>query len=250
MDKPKWNHMWQEEKGILIGAVRHNDRTCVARIFTQTHGMVPFIWFLSASGRNASRNTLLQPMTQLVFQAEYVPTGTLQHLKETKNNHPYSDIPFNPLKSAITLFLSEFLTYALNGEENNPALYDYITQALNWLDTAPQGSFANFHIAFMLGTASYTGICPNAQDYTPGAMLDLREGCFSILEPKHSEWVSRELSYKLYLLMSTDMDQMKDAPLTGQERVMLLGALNTWFRLHVPSFPVLKSIQVLETVFG
>lgn len=242
--------MFQPEKGIMIGSVRHNDRTCVTHIFTSDHGMVPFIWFLSKTGKNASRNTLLQPLTQLEFQAEYIPTESLQHIKEIKNCSPYRDIPRNPLKSAISLFLSDFMNHALKGEQNNPALFKYMTRALCWLDNAPEGSYSNFHIAYILGIASYTGICPNAEDYTPGAILDLREGCFSLLEPKHPEWLNRELSYKLNLLMSTDFEGMKDAPLTGQERVMLLSSLNTYFRLHVPSFPILKSIEILETIFS
>lgn len=242
--------MFQQEKGIMIGAIRHNDRTSVAHIFTSSHGMVPFIWFLSKNGRNASRNTLLQPLTQLEFQAEYIPTESLQHIKEIKNCSPYSDIICNPHKSAISLFLSEFLTYALKGEQNNPPLYRYLTESLNWFDKAPQGTYANFHIAFMIGTATFIGICPNADEYSPGAMLDLREGCFSLSEPMHSEWLNKDLSYKLYLLICSDLDSINDAPLTGQERVLLLNAMNTWFRLHVPAFPVLKSIEILETVFN
>ena len=241
--------MYQPERGIMIGSVRHNDRTSVAHIFTSSHGMVPFIWFLSKSGKNASRNTLLQPLTQLEFQSEYIPTESLQHLKEIKNLSPYRDIPRNPLKSAISLFLSEFLTYALKGEQNNPPLFRYLTDALNWFDAAPDGTYTNFHIAFMIGTAAYTGVCPNADDYRPGYVLDLREGCFSATKPSHSEWIDSQLSYKLYLLMTTSLDDIKNAPLTGQERVLLLNAMNNWFRLHVPAFPVLKSIEVLTTVF-
>ena len=242
--------MWQAEKGILIGSVRHNDRTSVAHIFTSEHGMMPFIWFLSKNGKNASRNTLLQPLTQLEFQAEYIPAEALQHIKEIKNLSPYRDIPRNPLKSAIALFLSEFTTYALKGEQNNPQLFQYLTEALNWFDTACDGSYANFHVAFMIGTAAYTGVCPNADGYRPGYILDLRDGCFCATEPQHTDYLGAELSYKLHMLMAMDLDSMENAPLTGQERVMLLNALNNWFRLHVPAFPVLKSIEVLQTIFG
>lgn len=242
--------MWQAEKGILVGSVRHNDRTSIAHVFTSEHGMVPFVWFLSKTGKNASRNTLLQPLTQLEFQAEYIPTESLQHIKEIKNCAPYVDIPHNPLKSAISLFLSEFLTYALKGEQCNPPLFRFLIESLKWFDNAPNGSYANFHIAFMIGTARHIGITPNADEYVPGCVLDMRDGCFSPLIPKHTEFVPAELSYKLYLLMNSGYDAMKDAPLTGQERVMLLNALNTYFRLHIPSFPVLKSIEVLEAVFG
>ena len=242
--------MWIAEQGILIGAVRHNDRSSVARVFTRTHAMVPFIWFMSKSGRNASRNTLLQPLTHLEFQAEYVPTENLHHINEAKNSLPYREIPFNPQKSAIALFLSEFLTHALRSEQNNPGLYTFLTESLRWFDNAPVGSYANFHIAFMIGTASHIGVCPNSDEYTPGAVLDMRDGCFTPPTPLHSDYMPAELSYKLNLLMNSSYDEIKDAPLTGQERVTLLNSLNNYFRLHIPAFPVLKSIEILETVFG
>ena len=106
------------------------------------------------------------------------------------------------------------------------------------------------HIAFMIGTASHIGVCPNSDEYTPGCVLDMRDGCFTPLLPKHTDYMPADLSYKLHLLMESSFDRIKDAPLTGQERVILLNSLNNYFRLHIPAFPVLKSIQVLETVFG
>ena len=242
--------MFQIEKGIMIGSVHHNDRTCIAHIYTNRHGMIPFIWFLSKSGKNAGRNTLLQPLTQLEFLSEYIPTQSLQHIKEAKNCSPYKNIPHNPLKSAISLFLAEFLSYALKSEQNNPPLFRFLTKSLDWFDAASDERITNFHILFMIGTASHTGICPNADHYIPGYILDLREGCFCATEPHHNEWLEPHLSYKLHLLMTSNLDNMKDAPLTGQERVMLLNALNKYFRLHIPAFPVLKSIDVLDTVFG
>lgn len=242
--------MWQTEKGILTSAVKHNDRTSVARIFTETHGMVPFIWFISKSGKNASRNTLLQPLTQLEFQADYIPSDTLQHVKDAKNCYPYREIPVRPIKSSVALFLSEFLTHALNGEQSNPGLFRFIMESLRWFDSAPEGTYANFHLAFMLGTAAHLGISPNTHSYRPGQILDMREGCFSDSIPMHSEYLSANLSYKLHILTQTSYDEMQHAPLTGQERVQILNALNTYYRLHVPMFPVLKSIDILETVFS
>lgn len=242
--------MWQLEYGILTSSVRHNDKTCVARIFTRSHGMVPFVFYLAGNGKNAGRNTLLQPLTQIEFQADYLPSATLQHMKDTKNLRPYRDIPTNPGKSAVSLFLSEFLTHALNGEQYNPGMFKYLTGALEWFDSAPEGQYSNFHIAFMLGTAAHLGICPNSSDYKSGYVLDLREGCFTTRQPAYDEYADPEISYKLAMIMNSGFDGMQDAPLTGQQRVAILKVLNTYFRLHIPSFPVLKSIEILETVFG
>lgn len=239
--------MWQKESGIILSSVRHNDKSCVVRIFTEGHGCVSYIFFLSQSGKGTARNTLLQPLTQIEFQGQNVPTANLQHMREAKNAYPYADIPFNPVKSTIALFLGEFLSYALAGESENRLLYRFVSASLEWLDSA--GSVSNFHISFMLQVASYLGICPNADEYQPGYWLDLAGGSFTAAMPNHSNAVSPEVAYKLYLVMQQDYQGAETVPLTRTERSSLLAALSDWYRLHVPGFPTLKSLEVLQAIF-
>ncbi|MBR4843164.1 MAG: DNA repair protein RecO C-terminal domain-containing protein [Bacteroidaceae bacterium] len=241
--------MWQTEKGIVTGAVRHNDGTCIVKVFTETHGMIPFIFYLSKSGKKASRNTLIQPLTQIEFQTDYVPTATFMHMREPKNAFPYRNIPFNPSKSATALFMGEFLTHALDQEQANPTLYNWIINSIKWLDEANNGRYANFHILFALGTVSLTGICPNTDGYTPGSYLDLREGTFTKQPPMHNDYADAQVSYKIASLMECNFDNMSSIPLTGTERTAVLNSLNLYFRLHIPAFPQLKSIEVLQAVF-
>lgn len=242
--------MWQSERGIILSSVRHNDKTCVVRIFTESRGTVPFIFFLSKTGKNASRNTVLQPLTQVEFQTQYVPSATLQHMREVKNAVPYGSIPFSPMKSSIALYLSEMLSGALSGEQSNPGLFRYMSESFQWFDSATDGTYSNFHLLFTLGIAQYIGICPNFFDWTEGAVLDLREGCFVNAIPPYPEYVSEELSAKMADLAGHGYDNMDETPLTGQERVRLLEIMGTYFKMHVPSFPNLKSLEVLQAVFG
>lgn len=239
--------MWQKETGIILSSVRHNDKSCVVRVFTQSQGCVSYIFFLSQSGKGAARNTLLQPLTQIEFQSQNVPTANLQHMREPKNSFPYSGIPFNPVKSTIALFLGEFLSYALAGESENQMLFRFISASLEWLDSARQVN--NFHISFMLQVASYLGICPNADEYQPGYWLDLAGGSFTASMPNHSNAVEPEGAYKLHQLMQNDYEGAEGVPLTRTERSSLLAALSDWYRLHVPGFPSLKSLEVLQAIF-
>ncbi len=250
MQKSLYQPMWQSEKGVVTSSVRHNDGTCVVRVFTLSYGMVPFIFYLSKKGKKASRNTLIQPMTQIEFETDYIPSATLMKMRDIKNAKPYKEIPFNPKKSAISLFMSEYLTHALSREQSNPGLFDYIVKSIGWLDNANEGKFANFHLLFALGVSSYTGICPNTDEYRPGYLLNLREGNFIPSPPGHNDYADANLSYKIALLAGADFDTMSDIPLTGAERVEILNILNHYFRLHIPSFPILKSIEVLQAVFG
>lgn len=242
--------MWQSEKGIVTGTVRHNDGTCIVRIFTESHGMVPFIFYLSKKGKKTSRNTLLQPLTQIEFQTDYIPTEALMHIRDPKNIFPYKDIPFNPIKSAISLFVGEFLTHSLRQEQSNIGLYNYIIQSIRWLDGANEEDCANFHLLFALKSASFTGICPNVDGFTPGYFLDLREGIFTPLPPEHQDFVDAQLSFKIASLLKCDLNNMSTVPLTRTERIAILNHLNLYFRLHIPEFTQLKSIEILQMLFG
>ena len=241
--------MWQSEKGIVTGAVRHNDGTSVVKVFTESHGMVPFIFYMSKSGKKASRNTLIQPLTQIEFQTDYVPSATFMQLREPKNAFPYRSIPFNVTKSAVAIFMGEFLTHALGQEQANPGLYRYITNSINWLDNADSEECTNFHILFVLGITPHIGICPNTDSYSPGSCLDLREGTFTALPPAHQDFSDAQTSYKIASIMECGFDNMSRVPLTGAERTAVLNDLNLYFRLHIPAFPKLKSIEVLQTIF-
>lgn len=241
--------MLQQEQGIVVSSIRHNDKTSILKVFTRTHGMTSFVFYLAKAGRNAGRNALQQALTQIEFQTDYIPSASLLHIRDAKNLRPYRSIPYSPVKGTICLFLSEFLTHALNGEDCNSRMYVFLENALQWLDCAPEGDCANFHLAVMLGTASCLGISPDRSGYKPGYVLDMREGCFCSQCP-HTDFADPSMSSVLVSLMENGLEKAKDAPLNGQQRVMILRTLNSYFRLHVPSFPVLESIDVLESVFS
>lgn len=241
--------MWQADKGIVLSAIRHNDKSCVVRVFTQSAGMVPFIFYISQSSKGASRNTLIQSMTRISFQSDGAPSSNLRHMKEIRNYAPYTDILFNPAKSAISLMLGEFLSYALAGEEANGPLFDFIDQSMQWLDSAAPGDYSNFHLRFLLNVAGFLGICPNAEGYRPGYLLDMREGIFTGNPTGHADTLDADNSFKIAVLLQSTYQNMQSAPLTGQQRSSLLRFMNDWFRIHIPSFPAIKSIDVLEVVF-
>lgn len=240
---------WQKERGIVLGFVRHNDRTAIAHLFTEGNGRVSYVFYLSSGGRNSARNTLLQPLTLLDFESRIVPTSSLQHMKDPVNSIPFTDIPFNPVKSSIALFLGEFLTYALREEGENRQLFNFLTDAVRTLDCGTGTD--NFHLYFMLRISAFLGICPNADEYEPGWWLDMRSGLFIPTQPSHPDYIEPGNAYGIAALMRcASAEEAAEVPMTGATRSAILQALNDYYRLHIPDFPTLKSIDVLRTIFN
>lgn len=241
--------MWVKEQGIVLSTVRHNDNTSIMRVFTRTKGCAAFVFRIGKSQHSIAKNALQQALTRIEFQTEYVPSSTLLQLREIRNLRPNCSIAASPAKSAIALFLSEFLTQALKGESCNPKLFGFLSSSLEWLEQADDSDCANFHIAVMLGVANCLGISPDMNGYREGYVLDLREGCFST-SCSHSDFASAQESKAIYGLLASSLEEMGNTPLDGRRRIMILKTLTRYFRLHMPDFPDLDSTDILEAVFA
>ena len=241
--------MWQKERGIVVSSTRHSDNVSIIRVFTETRGMASFVFRLGHTQRSAARNSLQQALTNIEFQTDYIPSASLFHMKDMRNLRPNCNISSSPVKCAISLFLSEFLTHALKGESYNPRLYTFLSKSLDWFDKADEADCADFHLEIMLGVANGLGISPDIDGYRKGYVLDLREGCFTDICP-HSDFASVSESAAIAGILDSSLMNKDDARLNGSLRAILLRVLNRYFRLHLPDFPVLESIDILETVFA
>ena len=171
-------------------------------------------------------------------------------MKEAKSFYPFTSIPYDPYKSAIALFLSEFLYRALREEaENRPLFAIFATFPLSGLDECGSG-FANFHLVFLMRLSRFLGLYPNLEDYHSGDYFDLQNACFTPLRPQlHSDYIGQEEASRLTGLMRMNYETMHLFTMNRLERTRCLNIMNEYYRLHLPDFPVLKSLEVLKELF-
>jgi len=161
---------------------------------------------------------------------------------------PFFSIPFHPHKLAISLFMAEFLYYALRSEQRNELLYDYLESSILWLD-GQEGRFANFHLVFLMRLSRFLGFYPNLEHYQTGDYFDLRDSVFLPLPPIHRDFLYPEEAEKVQLMMRMDYPTMHLFQMSHQERNRLLEVVLIYYRLHLPDFPEMKSVEVLQELF-
>ena len=161
---------------------------------------------------------------------------------------PFSSIPFDPNKLSISLFIAEFLYYALRSEQRNEPLFDYIVNSIQWLD-AQTNRFANFHLVFLMRLSRFLGFYPNLDHYQAGDYFDLRESVFLPVPPVHRDFLHPQEAEKIQLMMRMDFPTMHLFRMSHQERNRLLEVSLIYYRLHIPDFPELKSVSVLQELY-
>ena len=240
--------MLTKTQAIVLHSIKYGETRLIVDMFTRSHGRLSFIVNIPKSAKAKVKKQLFQPLTLLEIEADIRQKVQLQKLKDMRLAVPFLSIPFHPHKLAISLFVAEFLYYALRSEQRNELLYDYLKNSFLWLD-GQDGHFANFHLVFLMRLSRFLGFYPNLDDYVAGDYFDLRESVFLSLPPVHHDFLYPEEAGKVQLMMRMDYPTMHLFRLSHQERNRLLEVSLTYYRLHLPDFPEMKSVSVLQELY-
>lgn len=277
--------MQETLRGIVLRTVKYGDTSIIVDLFTESHGRMSFMASTLRAKRSVRSVSFWQPLSMVEFSAELLPNGgKLPRPSDVRTYYNYIDLPFSPIKSTLALFLAEFLSAALREEKENTPLYRYIESSLQWLDLADSpASIANFHLAFLMHLSRFIGIYPNLDvsgNLNPNSPLsavnsplstvhfplstvnsqlstvnsqlyfDLLAGTYCDRQPSHAHFLRNEEARVLPVLFRMNYPTMHLFRLSRRERQRILHVLNEYYRLHVPGFPELKSLEILQELFS
>lgn len=237
-----------KSKAIVLRTVKYTDEAFIAHLLTEQCGCVAMMVRISRSRRTQVRHTLFQPMTVLAVEWAEHARASLQRPKSVQVVQLFSSLPYDPHKSAIALFLADFLYHAVRSEPDTTSLFAYVERSLEWLDACRTG-FANFHLVFLLRLTYFLGFMPNLHEARAGDWFDLRSSCFVHERPLHPDFLSPSDAALLPKFMRMRYENMRFFRFSGNDRSRLLRHINDYYRLHLPDFPELKSLAVLGDLF-
>ena len=241
--------------GIVLHSLRYGDHRIIVDIFTEAAGVVPFIVPQSRIGRNGIKASAWQPLALVEVAWQPNVKTALQRPKELSLWQPWRTLTIEPRKTAMSLFLSEFLYHALRSEQQDKLLFAYVCDSMEWLDTVEVG-FANFHLTFLMRMSRFLGFYPNLEVRGEGRevreqslLFDLREGRFCTTTPLHRDFLDSKDSQLIHTLMRMDFPTMHLFQLSHHDRNRITEVLLHYYRLHIPQFPELKSLGVLQELW-
>lgn len=241
--------MFQKITGVVLHTLKYNDSSNIVDIYTREEGRMSFLVKIPRSKKSGVRSVLFQPLAIVELEADVRPNTSLHRVKEVKSLYPFSSLPYHPYKSSIAMFLAEFLFRALKEEAPNVPLFIYLQHSILWLDECGERSFVNFHLVFLMRLSRFLGLYPNVDDYVPGCYFDMLNACFTPLLPTGGTFLKPEEASRIRLLLRMNYDTMHLFQMNRMERNRCLMVINDYYRLHLPDFPILKSLDVLKELF-
>ncbi|MEQ8907318.1 DNA repair protein RecO [Ekhidna sp.] len=146
-----------KSKGIVLSYIKYGDTSIIVRVFTEENGYGSYIVNSIRSQKTKKSIGHFQPFSILDLVLYVKESRDLQRISEFKSHYPLHHLHHDPMKSAITLFLSEVFSKLLQSEQSpNPQLFTFAEESIKAFDGLKENA-ANFHLQFLLKIGPFLG---------------------------------------------------------------------------------------------
>lgn len=238
--------MLHKTRGIVLKSTNYSESSVVAQIFTEKFGLQSYLINGARKPRAKVGSTLLQPLHLLDMVVYHKANASLQRISEARQRPVFLTIPYDIVRSTVTLFLNEMLYKCLRQQSADEPLFNFVYNAVSWLDNAERMP-PNFHLIFLLKLSRYLGFQPAPQK-TSQPFFDLKDGIFCHQLPPHPLVLEQPYTVLFARLLTSSFEQPEAVRISLTERRFLLDKIIAFYQFHVDNLGEIKSRDILETV--
>jgi DNA repair protein RecO (recombination protein O) len=241
--------MLSKTNGIVLHTIKFGEISVIVRVYTELFGMQSYILKGARGAKSKNKMNHLAPLTLLEMDVFHKESAHLQYIREMRITHTFSSIPFDIVKSSISLFINEVIFRTVREEEPNPPLFIFLENSIRWFDLV-QNNYTNFHLWFMIHFSRYLGFTPHDNYSATNHIFNLREGRYQSIMPEHSDYIDNPLCSSLVELTETKLSDLPTIHIPTSIRQDLLPRLVDFYRFHISGMKEINSLQVLHEIFS
>lgn len=241
--------MLQKTRGIVFKTTHYSESSVIVQVFTEKLGLQSYLINGVKKPKAKISLNMLQPLHLLDMVVYHKANSNIQRVAELRQMPVFQSIPYDIVKSSLTIFLNEVIYKSIKQESKDELLFDFLFHAIELLDRMEKG-MANFHLYFLMRLTRFLGFFPETNGYSDSSYFDLKNAEFTQLLPPHSFVVNPPQIKLWYVLMESNFEELEHLQMLPADRKMLLESLLDYYRLHVDHFGEIKSQAVLAEIFS
>jgi DNA repair protein RecO (recombination protein O) len=244
--------MIHKTKGIVLRTIKYGETSAVVNIFTELFGIQSYLVNgIHTPVKVYSKASLFQPASILEMEVYHNELKNLQRIKEFKWSYLYKNILSDITRNSVAIYMIELLQKCLKQPESNAALFDFCETSFIQLDGAEEAVMANFPLYFSLHVIRFFGFNIRNNYSKEKSVLDLQEGIFTDIVPRHSHFLDEDYSQCIARLLKVKAaDELSQIKLNKASRREMLLALQSFYALHIQDFGMMKTLPVLHEILS
>lgn len=234
------------DKAIVLQAIKHGDNKYILKLFAQHNGLLTVATATSKSPSSKIKSANILPLSLVNVELILKQNKEIHQLTEVSSYCIHTNISGSLQRLSIAQFLNEVLIKTLKEQSANTHLYEFIETCFKFLDDSESG-YENLHLYFLIELTKYLGFEPQNNYTLNSSYFDCREGRFTSMSLALPLGLSKEdsLLFSEFLKINSLKEKISNA-----QRKTLLECLLAYYRLHIPGFNEVKSLEVLKEVIA
>jgi DNA repair protein RecO (recombination protein O) len=234
-------------KGVVLHCMDYSETSVIAKVYTEQLGLQSYIAKgVRKKGARIKRN-LFAPLSIIQLIANHKEGEGLRVMRDASCEHQLNGIATDMAKTAVSIYISELLTRAIPSQMADPNLFHFIEDSVLNLDRSNE-SVSGFPLGFTIGLTQFMGLAPHNNFSANDTYFDMIEGNFCSYPPDHMYYFSSPLSDSFSEVLTALNAGIVSIKTDYATRGELLVRMLEYFRIHIPTFGEIKSVQVLSDV--
>lgn len=232
--------------------IKYSESSVICDIYTREYGLRTYIFNGVRKPKSRIGGGLVRPMSLLDMEVYHREEKDINRVKEIKPSYLYQKVPYDVIRGAIGLFMTEVAQRTIKEASGNPILFDFLISSYQLLDQM-EGNLANFHLSFMVKLTQYLGFMPDGSAYFDqlqgDVYFDYQEGIFVDYEPDHAYHFNPLDSRLLIRFLEAPALECSKIKLKGNTRHAFIEEMIRFYQYYVENFK-LQSHDVLHQVLS
>lgn len=233
-------------EGIVFRTVKYSETSIICDIYTREKGLRSFIVSGARTARSSIKGVAFRPPNLVEITAYDHPEDTkLNRIKEVGFNHYYQSVNTDVVVSSVAIFMLEVCRNAIREREANTVMFDFLKAWFVRVDDKASWH-PDLHLAFMVELSGLLGFGPLPDYSSDKPYFDMLEGVFCGGPGAGDNFLDERDSMLLDSLMTFNGRLPDDV--TRADRNRLAARLIRYYKLHLPGFRDVLSLDVLASV--
>jgi len=233
------------DKAIVLQAIKHGDKKFILKLYTRQHGMITVATHLGHSHTSKIKASAILALSLMDVELIIKQNKEVHQLTEASCYYVSTNISTSLVKLTVAQFLNEILLKTLKEQSANAHLFEFIETCLKFLNDTDDA--VNLHLYFLSEFTKYLGFEPQ-NNFSPQApYFDCREGRFTAIGLTMPLGLNKEDSFLFSEFLK--INSLK-TNISNKQRQLLLEILLAYYKLHIPNFNDVKSLEVLREVIA
>ncbi len=244
--------MIHSTRAIVLRTVKYGETSFIVTLYTELFGIQSCMvqGVRKASKKGNSKAGFFSVGAQLQIAMYHQGNKQLQRISDYQFDALHTSISTSVVKNAIVVLMMEVVHHTLNEPEPNADLYLYIETILQYIEQANEHTLTWMPHYFCLQYANYLGFGVDGIYDTTTPILHLQDGMFVAQASSNGLCCTNFESEMISKLVHTSLAEFKDLQLENSLKRKVMHHAIQYLQLHIPHMATVKSLAVLEVVFG